>query len=187
MLINVSVSAYSHGWQKLTNEEWDQAAELLKFKNSSERPVEPPVGEDGKKPWWSPGPGYIEDCMVDATHPAIQMLLKYGVEITVKPYKTEHQMLVKLSDELDRLKRQGSLVPTGEVEMIAQGVTVITHVPNLGLMLMNEVQVLEDCCTDTLQKELDEGWHMLAVCPPNAQRRPDYILGRHNKDREKNR
>ena len=25
---------------------------------------------------------------------------------------------------------------------------------------------------------LDDGWRILAICPPNSQRRPDYILGR---------
>jgi hypothetical protein len=37
---------------------------------------------------------------------------------------------------------------------------------------------LDDACTDDVQRHLDEGWKILAVCPPNSQRRPDYILGR---------
>lgn len=50
--------------------------------------------------------------------------------------------------------------------------------PDIGLLLINEVTWLENACTEDLQRELDEGWRILAVCPPNAQRRPDYILGR---------
>ena len=45
-------------------------------------------------------------------------------------------------------------------------------------MKIDEVQVLTDCCTEALQGELDDGWRILAVCPPNAQRRPDYVLGK---------
>ena len=52
------------------------------------------------------------------------------------------------------------------------------HIPNIGLLTIDEVSYLEDCCTDSLQRELDSGWRILAVCPPNGTRRPDYILGR---------
>lgn len=56
--------------------------------------------------------------------------------------------------------------------------TVHIHVPNIGLLSIDEVCLMEDCCTNELQKELDAGWRILAVCPPNCQRRPDYIMGR---------
>lgn len=52
------------------------------------------------------------------------------------------------------------------------------HIPNIGLLTVRKVKILEDCCTDVLQQELDEGWSLIAVCPPNAVRRPDYILGK---------
>lgn len=55
------------------------------------------------------------------------------------------------------------------------------HVPNIGLLAIDEVLLIEDACTDNLQSHLDEGWRILAVCPPNCQRRPDYILGRTKK------
>lgn len=55
---------------------------------------------------------------------------------------------------------------------------VNVHVPNLGLLMVNEVTWLEDCCTEVLQEYLDKGWRILAVCPQPDQRRPDYILGR---------
>ena len=51
-------------------------------------------------------------------------------------------------------------------------------IPNLALFAVTEVRVVQDNCTDALQMDLDEGWRILAVCPPAAQRRPDYILGR---------
>lgn len=55
---------------------------------------------------------------------------------------------------------------------------VYVQVPHVGLLSVDEVQVEEDCCTDLLQRRLNEGWRILCVCPPNAARRPDYILGR---------
>lgn len=55
---------------------------------------------------------------------------------------------------------------------------VFVQVPHIGLLAIDEVEVEEDCCTDKLQTRLDQGWRILCVCPPNAARRPDYILGR---------
>lgn len=53
------------------------------------------------------------------------------------------------------------------------------HVPGNILISYNETMLLEDSCTDILQAELNSGWRIVAVCP-QAQRRPDYILGRYN-------
>lgn len=55
-------------------------------------------------------------------------------------------------------------------------------VANVGLMQIQRVQVWEDCCTDELQRMLDQGWRILAVCPPNDARRPSYVLGHFEKD-----
>lgn len=52
------------------------------------------------------------------------------------------------------------------------------HVPNLGLLMMNKVELLSDACTDDLQAHLDRGWRILAICPQPNQRRPDYIIGK---------
>lgn len=58
---------------------------------------------------------------------------------------------------------------------------VHVHVPGLGLMAVQQVEVRPDHCTEALQKDLDAGWRILAVCPQPDQRRPDYILGRTDK------
>jgi hypothetical protein len=47
-------------------------------------------------------------------------------------------------------------------------VTVQVSIPNIGLLMMNEVTCEENCCTDRLQDRLDEGWRILCVCPPNG-------------------
>lgn len=55
---------------------------------------------------------------------------------------------------------------------------VQVYMPGLGLLLMDRVMVLENCCTDALQSSLDDGWRILAICPQPDQRRPDYVLGK---------
>lgn len=50
--------------------------------------------------------------------------------------------------------------------------------PNIGLLSIREVTWRDDCCTEELQNLLNDGWRIIAVCPPNGARRPDYILGR---------
>lgn len=55
-------------------------------------------------------------------------------------------------------------------------------VANVGLMQIQRVEVLEDCCTNALQSELDRGWRILAVCPPNDARRPSYVVGHIEKE-----
>ena len=59
----------------------------------------------------------------------------------------------------------------------AQGTNYHFHLPNLGLLEVKYVTWLEDSCTENLQDHLDKGWKIIAVCPPNGARRPDYILG----------
>lgn len=71
-----------------------------------------------------------------------------------------------------------ALLPNGE------RYTVNVAIPNVGLLSMRAVKVCEDYCTDRLQEEPDNGWSIIAVCPPNAARRPDYILGRSTKEDE---
>lgn len=60
---------------------------------------------------------------------------------------------------------------------------VEVHIPGQALATYNETLLLEDSCTDVLQSNLDSGWRIIAVCP-QAQRRPDYILGRFNPSRK---
>jgi hypothetical protein len=52
------------------------------------------------------------------------------------------------------------------------------HVPGLGLLMIDEVDLLADACTDHLNERLADGWRIVACCPQPDQRRPDYILGR---------
>lgn len=100
---------------------------------------------------------YVGACIVDVAE-AGPLLTKHGISFEVKKMK--------------------GLMPVGLPVPSLGNQPVHIHVPNIGLLSMTEVTWLEDACTEVLQSHLDEGWRILAVCPPNCQRRPDYILGR---------
>lgn len=108
-------------------------------------------------------------------------------EARLKSYNWPHEALIDLETDGRWLTDQGfeyaiknfkgtmplkTAMPSGEM------VTVYVQVPHVGLLAIDEVEVCEDYCTDQLQRKLNEGWRILCVCPPNAARRPDYILGR---------
>ena len=54
------------------------------------------------------------------------------------------------------------------------------HLPSNELLKINKVTWFEDCCTEEIQKQLDEGWKIISVLPQVGHRRPDYILGKIN-------
>lgn len=80
-----------------------------------------------------------------------------------------HQ-LIALNERIDMIAKQN-------VERSVNH-KIDVHVPNLGLLTVDEVCVREDHCTDALQEDLTDGWRILAVLPQPDQRRPDYVLGR---------
>lgn len=107
-----------------------------------------------EKPTWY---NYGEDVICDM-HTEAPILQKHGIKFQIKEFKNTYKAEGRQPD----------------------GSTYHLHIaiPNIGLLSLNEVTWLEDACTRDLQTHLDEGWRILAVCPPNGTRRPDYILGR---------
>jgi len=65
-----------------------------------------------------------------------------------------------------------------------QNERVHVHMPGQALGTYNEVQLLENLCSDELQRSLDNGWRIIAACPQPDARRPDYILGKYNPARD---
>lgn len=47
-----------------------------------------------------------------------------------------------------------------------------------GLIRFAYVDVLENACTEYLQKKLYDGWRIISCIPQPGQRRPDYIIGK---------
>lgn len=54
------------------------------------------------------------------------------------------------------------------------------HMGGSLLLTINELKLIEDCCTDALQEELNSGWRIVSVNVQPNQRRSDYVLGRYN-------
>lgn len=106
-------------------------------------------------------------------------------ETAVVDMETEGRYLSDLGVEFNVKKFKGTLPLQAILPDRKEPVTVYVQVPHIGLLAMNEVLLEEDCCTDKLQDRLDSGWRILCVCPPNAARRPDYILGRTKPDNER--
>lgn len=61
---------------------------------------------------------------------------------------------------------------------------VNVYTPGNTLSVFNELMLSQDACTDSIQRDMREGWRIVAVCPQPDQRRPDYIMGRYNPDRD---
>lgn len=135
----------------------------------------PLAQEEKPKGYWSlkTGPCRLEEHEVHA-------LMALGFRVEAVPYPGT--MLTKMQD---RAKWEYSAPITPEALSSASVVNIA--IPDFCLLQIQTVTVIEDACTDYLQDLLDEGWRILAVCPPNAARRPDYILGHKDKDKDRGR
>lgn len=93
------------------------------------------------------------------------MLSELGIEYTVKRFKAAY------------LSNSEASPPSGPAHKAEYAVNIQVAIPDLALLSIQTVKVLEDCCTNDLQRHIDNGFRILAICPPHAQRRPDYIIG----------
>lgn len=98
-----------------------------------------------------------------------------SLKFSVKPHKGNVFFTKSRNRGIE--KRLESL--ENDFDMLKNGSIVQMHVPNFALLTFNQVDYKEDCCTEQLQGYLNEGWRIMAVCPPLDQRRPTYILGRY--------
>lgn len=119
--------------------------------------------EDEKRPY-----SYISEQVLIELEDDGVWLNQHGFEFTVKRFKGAYYT------DASRPRHRSSIDPADQ-----PGATYIQiAIPDFALLRISEVQVIEDACTNELQCELNDGWRIIAVCPPNSQRRPDYILGR---------
>ena len=123
--------------------------------------------DDHTSKWWSPPKAII------CAEAALELAVKHKLTVSLKPGRQPNS--IKKSVAVDGNKT---------VEMMSQSWNTRVGVPVAGnpLMDVNNVLLLEDCCTDVLQRTLNKGWKMMAVCPQPDGRRPDYILGRSSSD-----
>ena len=120
-------------------------------------------------------PDRTKEYLVDAT----TLLTQFPyLEVTIKPVPSGLGSMNDLHAKIEALasKIQGVLSNFDKEIQFNQKCEV--HVPNLGLLNINELAYANDYCTESLQDRLNEGWRLLSICPQPNQRRPDYILGR---------
>jgi hypothetical protein len=112
----------------------------------------------------------------------LRALANLGLDVSLTEDHNANTMLVKLQDRISALAEELGGLKENIPTLCSRGAAVQISIPDLGLLQIDEVTHLDDACTNELQKLLNEGWRILAVCPPNAQRRPDYILGRRKRN-----
>jgi len=100
------------------------------------------------------------------------------LETRVKPIKLPAQTLDDMSNKLEIMANKiENILGAFDKDMQFNSKCEV-HVPNLGLLNINNLAYANDYCTERLQGKLNEGWRILAICPQPNQRRPDYVLGR---------
>ena len=108
----------------------------------------------------------------------IEICNELNLKFTVKPHKGNAFFAKSRTRGVE--KRLENLETDFELLKNAEGRGIIQmHVPNFMLITFTHVKLMESCCTDQLQVALNEGWRMIAVCPPLDERRPTYILARY--------
>lgn len=127
---------------------------------------------------------YLFECegVVDVAE-LMEVCERTGLKATIKPHKGSafHLQREGLLERISKLESDGQLVK----DWMKQGDTIVqVHAPNLALLSMNCVDLLENACTEELQTRLTEGWRILAVCPPFDERRPTYIIGKYEPDEQ---
>lgn len=101
---------------------------------------------------------------------------------TTSKYTFEGKVTVDLAEMFQGVHAKSEQAVVSEENYYNQKCEV--HLPGNMLATYNEVLLLEDVCTDELQRSLDNGYRIITACPQANQRRPDYILGRFNPNKE---
>jgi hypothetical protein len=88
------------------------------------------------------------------------------------PVNNLHYVLNTLEDKLEAFSTN-----LEKIQKTSFNTKCNVHVGGGMIATFNDITLKENCCSDELQVELNNGWRMLAVCVQPDQRRPDYILG----------
>jgi hypothetical protein len=103
----------------------------------------------------------------------VDVELSFSDDVPITAFLHIRQYLTSVSKKLDMLQ---TTISAQTAEGFNERLNV--RVADNFLLNIKNVKVKENCCTDDLQSQLDEGWTLLAVCQQSDQRRPDYILGK---------
>lgn len=116
----------------------------------------------------------IENATVDINETG-PLLVAAGFRFMVKAFRSSYLDILRreVKTMAADMKLMRRMIYNPETQMLVQ-----VHIPNGFLHEVDDVQVLTDTCTESLQECLAEGWRILCVCPCIDKRRPDYVLGR---------
>ena len=79
---------------------------------------------------------------------------------------------LKINDLVDKLNKVKLIQDSNHLNEKCN-----VHIHDIGMLTMTKTKLIVDGCTELLQRHLNEGWRIIAICPQPDQRRPDYILG----------
>jgi len=155
----------------LTAEQWRLLQEEFSFSHDAEEQ------EDGTfklSSWWSftATPEHVKRAFPDMTI------------IIGKPVPAEHAYVIseavsKMRAQLNRLESKIGTPGLPNYAKYSELTEPKQANPEPYFMMIKEVTVEEDACTNTINSLLrDDTWHILAIIPQSGQRRPDYILGK---------
>lgn len=121
--------------------------------------------------------------MVELEKFALNCKYPYTISKCVKSEQpTMHNLSMMLSQIEEKFSYIDKQLDLFNNQQFNQKVNV--HVGGGLIVTYNDLKLMEDSCTDTLQSELNNGWRIIAVCVQPNNRRPDYILGRYNSELE---
>jgi hypothetical protein len=141
-------------------------------KYNSLRQIVPELPKDPLKEnfyGWNEYVGHLESILEIVSEIEITSVIR----VTSSPYTEFDDVLERVNSKLlnidTRLEKYRDQVFNKKVNV---------HISGNSLLELDDVDLLQDSCTDELKDRLNEGWRIIAVCPQPDQRRPDYIIGR---------
>lgn len=164
MLVNASINCYTEAAKNLTDEQ------ILTLKMIF------PNAEKSLGGYLSGTDGLVEFESLQA------VINGLGITAEIKPLEGGY-FVAQRNDLFKRIKSLEVESKLLREKLGEDGTLMQIHLPNFSLLSINEVLILEDECTDDLQGALDKGFKIICVCPPYSERRPTYILGRYNAER----
>lgn len=164
-LAKITISCWNEDWKaflaRQTEESWSEV--LKELGDVLSLPEWPPLLEGGIAQ-------YMQYTPVEALATQADVQKIWNI--------TKCQVAVSRVRGLFQEEHPGQQLKDAQI-LMREATQVSVHIPGaLSLWSIKNVTVLEDACTTHLQDMLNEGWRIVAVCPPNDSRRPTYVIGK---------
>ena len=113
-----------------------------------------------------------------------QFLVLGMVTLPTKFDDANLEAMTNFTGVIDNMTKLAERITTAVNNSVTFNEKCHVHVGGSTLISVNETKLLECSCTDNLQQHLDEGWRIVACCVQPDGRRPDYVIGRYNQQRD---